>query len=61
MHPLPPFNEAVLLAVDLVPFLATALARRLFWERVVHWPDMMLLAAMYTLVVLSVTIATMAC
>ena len=56
MQPLPAFNEAVILVVVLVPFLATALARRVFWERAIHWADVRLLAAMYTLVALRVTI-----
>ena len=48
--------KAIVLAVVIVPLLATALAISLLWRRVVNWPDLALLATMYTLVAFGVTI-----
>ena len=48
--------KAVVLVVVIVPLLATALALGLLWERAVHWSDLVLLATMYSLVALGVTV-----
>jgi stearoyl-CoA desaturase (Delta-9 desaturase) len=48
--------KTTILLVVLIPLLATALALRLLWQRVVHTSDLMLLAAMYGLVALGVTV-----
>lgn len=48
--------KVVVLVVVVVPFLATALAVRLLWAHAVHWSDLALLAAMYSLVALGVTV-----
>ena len=48
--------KVVVLAVVVVPFLATALAVRLLWAHAVQWSDLILLAAMYSLVALGVTV-----
>ena len=48
--------NAVVLVVVVVPLLATALAITLLWERAVHWADLALLATLYTLVALGVTV-----
>ena len=49
------YQTIVLLAV-IVPLLATGLAVRLLWQRAVHWSDLALLATMYTLVAIGVTV-----
>ncbi len=54
MRPTPVYKTIVLVVV-VVPLLATLLAIRLLWERAVHWPDLVLLAVMYSLVALGVT------
>ena len=55
-----PFYRAVykttILLVVLIPLVATALALRLLWQRVVHAPDLIVLAVMYALVALGVTV-----
>src|SRR5947209_1607507 len=51
-----PVYKAIVLVVVIVPLLATALAIGLFWQRAVHWSDIILLASMYTLVALGVTV-----
>ena len=56
MQPLPVFKKLVVLVVVVVPFLATALAIGLLWQQAVGWSDLALLAAMYTLVALGVTV-----
>ena len=48
--------KMVVLVVVVVPFLATALAVRLLWAHAVHWSDLALLGAMYSLVALGVTV-----
>src|SRR2546428_652332 len=48
--------KAVVLIFVVVPLLATALAIILLWQRAVRWPDLILLATMYTLVKLGETI-----
>jgi len=48
--------RAVVLVVVVVPFLATALAVRLLWTHAVQWSDLILLAVMYSLVALGVTV-----
>jgi stearoyl-CoA desaturase (Delta-9 desaturase) len=48
--------KTTILLVVLIPLLATALALRLLWQRVVHAPDLILLAVMYGLVALGVTV-----
>jgi len=50
------FYKAVVLFVVIVPLIATGLAIRLLWERVVYWPDLVLLAIMYVLVAIGVTV-----
>jgi stearoyl-CoA desaturase (Delta-9 desaturase) len=48
--------KTTILLIVLIPLLATALALRLLWQRVVHAPDLILLAVMYALVALGVTV-----
>jgi stearoyl-CoA desaturase (delta-9 desaturase) len=47
-------NRYVVLVFVVVPFLATLFAIYLLWERAVHWSDLILLGAAYTLIVLGV-------
>ncbi len=49
-------HKVVILVVVIVPLLATALALGLLWERAVRWSDLVLLATMYSLVALGVTV-----
>src|ERR1700682_3935041 len=56
MLPIPVFKKFAVLVLVLVPLLATVLAIGLLWQRAVHWSDLALLAAMYTLVALGVTV-----
>jgi stearoyl-CoA desaturase (Delta-9 desaturase) len=49
-------NKLIVLAVVIIPFLATIVAIVLLWKRAVQWSDLVLLATMYTLVVLGVTV-----
>ncbi len=56
MLPIPVFKKCAVLVVVLVPFLATVIAIGLLWQRAVGWSDLALLAAMYTLVSLGVTV-----
>ena len=56
MRPTIVFNKLIVLVVVVVPFLATILALGLLWQRAVHWSDLVLLAVMYTLVGLGVTV-----
>ncbi len=49
-------SRYVVLVAVVVPFLATLLAIWLLWERAVHWSDLALLAAFYSLAALGVTI-----
>jgi stearoyl-CoA desaturase (delta-9 desaturase) len=55
-----PFYRVVykitILLVVLIPLLATALALRLLWQRAVHAPDLIVLAVMYALVAVGVTV-----
>jgi stearoyl-CoA desaturase (Delta-9 desaturase) len=48
--------KATILVVVVVPFLATLLAVRLLWQRAVHPSDLVLLAVMYSLIALGVTV-----
>jgi len=48
--------KIVVLLVVTVPLLATILALGLLWQRAVHWPDIVLLASMYSLVAFGVTV-----
>ena len=48
--------QTIVLLIVVVPLLATSLAVRLLWQRAVRWPDLALLAIMYTLVALGVTV-----
>src|SRR5579864_2000839 len=48
--------RAVVLLVVIVPLLATGVAVRLLWQRAVQWVDLALLATMYTLVAIGVTV-----
>ena len=48
--------KGVILVVVVVPLLATVLAIRLLWERAVHGADLILLAVMYSVVALGVTV-----
>ena len=48
--------KAIILLVVVVPFLATVFAIYLLWARAVNWPDLALLATLYTLVAFGVTI-----
>ena len=47
--------HAVAFVIVTVPLLGTVLAITLLWERAVHWPDLVLLAAMYALTMLGVS------
>jgi stearoyl-CoA desaturase (Delta-9 desaturase) len=49
-------QKATVLIVVIVPLVATLLAIKLLWDRAVHWPDLVLLAVMYSLVALGVTV-----
>lgn len=49
-------NKLIVLAVVIIPFLATILAIVLLWKRAVHGSDLVLLVTLYTLVVLGVTV-----
>jgi stearoyl-CoA desaturase (Delta-9 desaturase) len=48
--------KTTILLVVLIPLLATALALRLLWQRVVSLSDLILLVVMYALVALGVTV-----
>ena len=48
--------KAVVLAVVIVPLLATVFAIWLLWQRAVNWSDVTLLLVMYILVALGVTV-----
>ncbi|MGZ3715459.1 MAG: acyl-CoA desaturase [Ktedonobacterales bacterium] len=48
--------QTIVLLIVIVPLLATGLAVRLLWQRAVHWSDLVLLATMYTLVAIGVTV-----
>jgi len=48
--------KAVVLLVVIVPLIATLFAIKLLWDRAVNWPDLALLAVMYSLVALGVTV-----
>jgi stearoyl-CoA desaturase (Delta-9 desaturase) len=48
--------KGVVLTVVIVPLLATLLAMVLLWQRAVHLSDLVLLATMYSLVALGVTV-----
>ena len=48
--------QAIVLLVVVVPLLATGLAVLLLWQRAVRWLDLVLLAVMYTLVAVGVTV-----
>lgn len=49
-------HKYILLLGVLLPFFATILAIYLLWERAVHWSDLVLLVAMYSLSILGVTV-----
>ncbi|MGZ3601950.1 MAG: acyl-CoA desaturase [Ktedonobacterales bacterium] len=51
-----PLYKATVLFVVVVPLVATIFGIRLLWERAVHWPDLVLLAVMYSLVAFGVTV-----
>jgi stearoyl-CoA desaturase (delta-9 desaturase) len=48
--------RAIVLAVVIVPLLATIFAIYMLWQRAVHLPDLLLLLVMYSLVALGVTV-----
>jgi stearoyl-CoA desaturase (delta-9 desaturase) len=48
--------KAIMPLVVVVPFLATVLAIYLLWARAVNWSDLVLLATLYSLIALGVTI-----
>ena len=48
--------KTTILLIVLIPLVATALALRLLWQQVVHTSDLILLAVMYALVALGVTV-----
>jgi len=48
--------RAVALVIVIVPLLATVLAIVLLWERSVHWSDLAVLATMYALTMLGITV-----
>src|SRR5258708_13739356 len=47
--------RAMVLTVVIVPLLATVFAIYTLWQRAVHFPDLLLLLIMYSLVALGVT------
>ena len=49
-------NKAVVLAVVVIPLLATIFAIGLLWQRAVYWSDLVLLVTMYAFVALGVTV-----
>ena len=49
-------SKPFVFVIVIVPLLGTVLAIRLLWERMVHWPDLTLLATMYILTALGLTI-----
>jgi len=49
-------NKAVVLAVVIIPLLATIFAIGLLWQRAVYWSDLVLLVTMYAFVALGVTV-----
>ena len=53
-----PFSvyKGVVFVVVIVPLMATFLAIVLLWQRAVHWSDLALLATLYALVALGVTV-----
>ena len=56
MRPIPLLYKFSVLVIVIVPFLATILAIALLWKRAVHWSDLALLATMYSLMALGVTV-----
>ena len=48
--------RAIVLAVVIIPLAATGLAIWLLWNRAVSWRDLILLAAIYSVVALGVTV-----
>ena len=56
MRPNSFLNKLIVLVVVIVPLLATLLAITLLWERAVHWSNLILLATMYCLMGLGVTV-----
>ena len=48
--------QTIVLLIVVVPLLATGLAVRLLWQRAVQWTDLALLATMYILVAIGVTV-----
>jgi len=56
MRPIPLLYRFIVLVIVIVPFLATVLAIVLLWKQAVHWSDLVLLATMYSLVALGVTV-----
>ena len=48
--------RAMVLTVVIVPLLATVFAMYTLWQRAVHFPDLLLLLIMYSLVALGVTV-----
>lgn len=49
-------TRVMVLILVITPLLGTVLAMKLLWDRAVHWPDLALLLAMYTLTAFGVTI-----
>jgi len=49
-------RKVFVLAVVLVPFLCTVVAIASLWQRAIRWTDLALLAAMYTLTGLGLTV-----
>lgn len=49
-------NKAVVLAVVIIPLLATIFAIGLLWQRAVYWSDLVLLVTMYAFIALGVTV-----
>jgi stearoyl-CoA desaturase (Delta-9 desaturase) len=49
-------NKAVVLAVVIIPLLATIFAIGLLWQRAVYWSDLILLVTLYVFVALGVTV-----
>src|SRR5215210_3216387 len=56
MHTMTRTTKLTNLGAMVVPFLATLAAIVLFWNRLVSWPDLALLAGMYVITALGITV-----
>jgi stearoyl-CoA desaturase (Delta-9 desaturase) len=49
-------SKPFVLVIVIVPFLGTVLAMGLLWQQAIHWSDLALLAAMYTITAFGLTV-----